>query len=189
MPIILVRHGKPRDVGRTSISGKEIGGWLRAYAETGITTKVAPPAAVRDLASSARFVVASDIQRALESAAWLAEKDIHVDPDLREAALPESLGVSLRLPPGMWIVLARVAWWVNWAESEETIAGARQRAVRVADVLTARATEYGSVMAVGHGMFNRFVANQLRHRGWRGPRTFPSGYWGAALFDEPRRTV
>jgi broad specificity phosphatase PhoE len=95
-----------------------------------------PPAAACEAASAAGCVLASDLLRARQSAAWLAaSKGVVVEPELREASLPDSLPFSTRLPPGTWVVVARVAWWLNWCESDETIAMTRQRAVRVAERL------------------------------------------------------
>jgi len=184
MRIVLVRHGKAGAISRRPIDGRDIGRWVRRYNDAGISRELPPPAAVRNLASSAGYVLASSLRRARESAAWLAaSKEVCLDPELREAALPESMAVSIRLSPGVWVALARVAWWLNWCDSDETIAMARQRAGRVADRLAALAAEYGSVIAVGHGMFNRFVAGQLRRRGWRGPKGWHRKYWAAAEFD------
>jgi broad specificity phosphatase PhoE len=95
----------------------------------------------------------------------------------------DDAGISRELAPRVWVPLARVAWWLNWCDSDETIATTRQRAGRVADRLGALAAEYGSVMAIGHGMFNRFVASQLRRRGWRGPNVWSRRYWAAAEFE------
>jgi len=187
MRIVLVRHGKPDAVSVAPIAGHDIGRWVRHYNDAGITRELAPPAVACGLASSAGCVLASSLRRARESAAWLAaSKEVRIDPELREAALPESLAVPIRLSPGTWVVAARMAWWLNWCESDETIAMARQRAVRVADRLGALAAEHGSVMAVGHGMFNRFVASQLRRLGWRGPSVLPRAYWAVAQFDRER---
>ena len=147
---------------------------------------------VRELASSVRHLVASDLARARESAAWLsASHEVEIDPELREAALPESLRVRIRLPPGAWVALARIAWWLNWCEAKETIMMTRARAGRVADRLASLAVEHRSVMAIGHGMFNQFLASELLLRGWRGPRFPPRGYWAVAQFEqsEPGRTL
>jgi len=184
MRILLVRHGKPDGVDGAPISGNAIGAWVRGYDSAGITRDCAPPPRARELAATANCIVASDLRRARESAAWLAgSKDVRVDADLREAVLPESLGMSPRLSPGAWIVIARLAWLANRCDSAETVAATRTRAARMADRLVALAVEHQTVMAVGHGMFNRFVARQLRQRGWRGPALMPRGYWGAAQFD------
>jgi broad specificity phosphatase PhoE len=186
--IVLVRHGKPDAVSAASIAGHDIGRWVRGYDAAGISRELAPSAVIREMAASAGCVLASSARRAQESAAWLAaSKAVRVDSELREAALPESIASSIRLSPGVWVVLARVAWWLNWCDSVEPIAMTRQRAGRVADRLAALAVEHGSVMAIGHGMFNRFVASQLRRRGWRGPAMLPRPYWTASQFEADAR--
>jgi len=182
--IILVRHGKPDGMSAKGISGRGIGEWVRGYDSVGISRTLEPPAGVRALAMQATCFVASDLPRARQSAAWLAgtRRVIH-DRDLREAVLPESLGISLTLPPGVWVVVARLAWFLNWGNANETVAATHARAARIANGLAVLAAEHGCVMAVGHGMFNRFLAGELRRRGWRGPKVLPGGYWGAAAFE------
>lgn len=193
MRIVLVRHGRPDAVNVASISGREIGQWTRHYNSVGVARSLPPPEPLRLLASEADCVVASNLRRARASAEWLAgDATVRSDPELREAALPESLRIPLRLPPGTWIVLARVLWLLNACAARETIAQARQRAERVANRLEALAAEHDTVMAVGHGMFNRFVASRLRRHGWQGPRSLPRQYWTAAEFTrraEPSRRV
>jgi len=183
MRILLVRHGKPGGVARAPISGRSIGEWTRAYDDCGLDGDVPPPPRLRDLAKAATCVVASDLTRARESAARLAgTRTIVFDADLREAPLPSSLGVPLRLSPGAWIVLARLAWLLNVGNASETLAATRARAARMTDRLVALAAEHDCVVAVGHGMFNRFLARELRLRGWHGPRTLPRTYWSVAQF-------
>jgi broad specificity phosphatase PhoE len=184
MRVVLIRHGKPGAVDAAPIRGHDIGRWVRQYDDAGITNELPPPAVACELVSSAGCVLVSHLPRARQSAAWLAaSKEVRVDPELREAALPVSLASSIRLSPEVWVVVARVAWWFNWRTSDETIAMARQRASRMADRLAALALEHGSVVAVGHGMFNQLVASELRRRGWRGPRVLPRGYWSVAQFE------
>ena len=184
MRIVLVRHGKPSGVSTAAMSGQAVGQWVRLYEEAGIARDVAPPAALSALASASRCVLVSDVRRARESAAWLAPSArIRIDPELREAPLPENLKISIRLPSVVWVVLARVGWLLNFCDVDETLAMTRQRAERVACRLAVLAEEQGTVMAVGHGMFNRFLASALRRRGWRGPRFLRNGYWATATFD------
>ncbi len=129
--------------------------------------------------------MSSDLRRSVESACWLCpERPVHVDAELREGTLPESLCAPLRLPPAAWVVIARIAWWLNCCRSPETRGATRERAARVADRLTALASAHGSLLVVGHGMFNRFVAAELRKRGWRGPGRLPGSLWGAARFEQ-----
>jgi broad specificity phosphatase PhoE len=153
------------------------------YNGLGIDRRCPPPLALSRLVASAGFVTASHLRRARESAEWLrSPAPLHVDSELREAVLPDALPLSLRMPPGLWIVLARIAWWLNWCASEEPIDPTRRRAARMADQLCALAREHGSIVVVGHGMFNRFLARELVARGWRGPARMPGAYWSAAHF-------
>ena len=182
MEIVLVRHGRPAPVDGRMVSGREVGEWAARYNEAGLLETLRPPLAVQQLVKSAGCVLASNLPRSLESARLVASNDVTIDPDLREAALPPSMGVSFRLPAGVWVVIARMAWWLNCRRSEEPIAAARARARRAADRLCALASRHGTVAVVGHGVFNRFVAKQLLMRGWKGPRFLPNAHWSASRF-------
>jgi broad specificity phosphatase PhoE len=187
MEIVLVRHGQPVLPMRRRISGIEIGEWVSSYNEMGIVERAVPPDEVLRHAASITCVMASNCRRSVESAARLASMSaVRIDPELREAALPKSLGLSVRLPAGVWVVLARVAWWLRCGDTEEDIHATRQRADRVATRLCALADQYGAVLVVGHGMFNRFLAQQLARRGWQGPMIMPTKYWSAARFSRPK---
>lgn len=182
MEIVLVRHGRPSPLAGRMVSGRKVGDWVAGYNAAGLAETVAPPRAVQELVKSAGCVLASDLLRSLESARLLAPTGVRIDADLREAVLPSSMGVSFRLPASVWVVIARVAWWLNCRRSEEPIAAARARARRVADRLCALASRHGTVAVIGHGVFNRFIARQLVKRGWQGPRFLPNGHWSASRF-------
>jgi len=188
MRIVLVRHGRPSGVDTTPIRGRGIGDWVRGYDATGISPAVRPPPDVCRLESTTTCVLASDLRRAAESAAWIAGSNaVRLDPDLREAALPRSLPISLRLSPGVWVVLARLIWYAGLGDAHETLAETATRAHRAVARLAVLAEEHGTVVAVWHGMFNRFLAAELRRRGWDGPRFLPPGYWGSATFENGGR--
>ena len=190
MEIVILRHGKPASVPAGSIAGHEIGRWVARYNELGINLQLPPPEPVQRLVTAAGCLLASDLRRSVESAQrFFSQCKIRVDPDLREAALPQSLGVPIRMPPGVWVVLARLAWWVNIGGAAESLAATRRRASRVAERLCALAAENGAVGVVGHGMFNRFIAAQLRKRGWQGPVFLPTAYWAVARFVYAERAV
>lgn len=181
--IVLARHGRSCVAANGWVSGRELGDLMRRYDEGGITRTIEPPPALRELGSRTPCVVTSDLQRGVESAAWLVgEREFSIHPELREACLPQSLGFAARVPPGLAIVLGWVGWWLNLCDVEETIAAARRRAGRAVDLLTTLAEQHGTVLAVGHGMFNRFMARHLRERGWRGPRLMPSSHWSSARY-------
>jgi broad specificity phosphatase PhoE len=163
------------------IAGIELGAWVRRYDECGINRDFPPPDALRRLAAVAGCVVSSDVLRSVESAAWLSER-VARDPLLREAGLPDRISIPIRLQPGACVALARVAWWLNWNKSVETVADARARARHATHRLSELAREHGSVLVIGHGMFNRFIAKCLRENGWSGPRTLPHAHWSIARF-------
>lgn len=183
--IVLARHGRPDLPGdlERAISGREIGRWYRRYDELGIVDDVGPPAALRDAAAAAGCVVASDVRRALESAARLAVPGrVRVEPALREVGFPESLAVPIRLSPDVWVLIARAAQMLRWCACDEPVPATRARAAIAAGALARLAEDHGTLVVVGHGWFNRFVARELRRRGWRGPRWPPTGYWSTATY-------
>jgi broad specificity phosphatase PhoE len=142
------------------------------------------PDEVRQLASTIGLVISSDLLRATQSAARMARKTV-IDPDLRDACLIESFRTSLRAPASVWLVVARLAWWLDVTSSQEPIAAARARAQRVTDNVISLAREHRSVLVVGHGVFNSFIARRLRALGWSGPLLPPSRYWSVATYRPP----
>ena len=184
MEIILVRHGRPQQLATGRITGREFGAWVRQYDAAGIDRSLCPPAELQMRARACACILASDRLRSIQSAQWLAAngKTVQTDGSFREAGLPESIPIPIRLTPSACMVIARALWWLTWCDADEPIAATRERAGRAAETLLALAREHGSVMLVGHGMFNRFLAARLKTQGWRGPRHLPSSYWSAASF-------
>ena len=184
--IVLARHGRPDldDDARRPITGREIGGWYRRYDDVGILGAVEPPRPLREAAARARCVVASDARRAIETAARLGVAGrLRIDPGLREVGFPESLDSSLRLRPDVWVLIARGVQLLDRCECDERIGDVRARAARAAGTLAEAAAEHRTVLAIGHGWFNRFVARELRRQGWRGPRLVPAGYWSSVAYE------
>ncbi len=186
--IVLARHGRPdlpADLER-AISGRDIGSWYRRYNDLGLVDGVDAPAHLREAAAAAGCVVASDVRRALESAARLgATERVRVEPTLREVGFPESLAVPVRLSPGVWVLIARATQMLRWCEGDEPVPATRARAAIAAETLSQLADDHRTLVVVGHGWFNRFVARELRRRGWRGPRWPPTGYWSTATYEHP----
>ncbi|MEO5819170.1 MAG: histidine phosphatase family protein [Vicinamibacteraceae bacterium] len=186
--IVLARHGRPdlpAELGR-AITGRDIGHWYRRYDESGIADHADPPAGLREAAAAAGCVVASDARRALETAARLGVTDrVRVEPVLREVGFPESLAVPVRLSPNVWVLIARATQTLGCCACDEPVPASRARAAIAADTLTRLADEHGTLLVIGHGWFNRFVARELRRRGWSGPRWPPTGYWSTATYQCP----
>jgi broad specificity phosphatase PhoE len=183
--IVLARHGRP-DLpveARRPISGREIGRWYRCYNDSGIVGGT-PPIRLQEAVQGARCVVASDLRRSIESAACLAPADsVRVEASLREVGFPESLDSSLRLSPGVWVLIARAAQMLDSHDDEGGRFAVRARASQVAGTLARLAHDHQSVVAVGHGWFNRFIARELRRQGWHGPRFVPAGYWSSVTYE------
>ena len=183
-----MRHGKPAPQPATWISGRQLGQWIRAFNQTGLDESSVVPAAVRDLVPTIGIVVASDLPRSKQSAARLmAHAGVRVESDLREAGLPHSLKFAVRAPASVWLVIARLAWWLNVVPADETIAAARLRAQRVTKILKTLAREYGSILVVGHGIFNSFIAKELRMSGWEGSTLRSSRFWSTATYTSEDR--
>ena len=187
MRIVLARHGKPLFSNSAWIPGRELTELSRRYDAAGVSYDLPPPDPLRDLAASIPRILASDLERSVQSATWLAgNRDIEIDPGLREACLPTVSIGALRLPPTVWAVIARLAWLLNCGESRESLSEARARARSAARKLGELAEVSGSVLVIGHGIFNRLLAARLRALGWRGRRFLPVRHWSYASYSYRR---
>lgn len=182
MQIALVRHGKPR-FESSPIRAQHLVSWVDSYNRGGIDPAVPPPAKVRELAVTAAYTLSSDLPRAIESLRALdPERTAPAEHILREAELPGLPSIPIPLDPHVWAAVARVFWFLGWSRATESRSAARQRARQACQRLVALAATHGSVLIVGHGVFNAFIAKELRARGWRGPMWPGGGYWTAAVY-------
>ena len=89
----------------------------------------------------------------------------------------------LRLSARGWASLFRLAWFVGYARNAvENRSQGRIRAERACDRLIRLAQREGTVLFVGHGIFNRFVAAALRRKGWQGPADPGRKHWSYARY-------
>ena len=188
--VILVRHGEPALSRRVMLTARGYRDWWARYESGGLKDDQTPPAALVDLARSADAVFVSTRERARQSALAIAGgRDFACDSLFIEAPLPSPpLPDWFRLPPKWWGVLSRFCWAVfNYHDGEESVAEARVRARRVADLLIERAGDGRVVVLVAHGYFNFMVGRALIGRGWR--RRLDQGYryWAFRRFEPPRR--
>lgn len=182
MQIALVRHGKPK-VESSRVTAEHLDSWIGAYDRAGIDPALPPPPRVREIAAAAAYALSSDLPRSVESLRALApQRPAPGERIFREAGLPRLPSTPVRLDPQLWALLARIGWFLGWSRATESAASARRRARAASQQLSALAADHGSVMLVGHGIFNGLIAWELRAKGWRGPIWPTGGYWSAAVY-------
>ncbi|MEO8450346.1 MAG: histidine phosphatase family protein [Gemmatimonadota bacterium] len=184
--IILARHGKPLWDSMTPIPGSALAEWVAGIDTAPIDPTYRPPAALERLARNSPAIAASPLRRSLESAALLAPGTAPlVDPLFREVWLPTAFNTKLRLPPKVWAVVARSAWYSGWSPHVESFPEARRRAATAATLLARLASVHGQVLLAGHGLMNGLIGKRLRRFGWHGPRLRPRRYWAYCVYDRP----
>jgi broad specificity phosphatase PhoE len=186
--IVLVRHARSAHVERGWLDVHGVRRWMVAYDAADIVAHDPPPLTLVELTKQSGAVVASDLPRALASAALLAPT-VAVESSglLREAPLETgdrpfpSLG-GISLPLRVWGTVFLVRWlWAWWRKlplpgvDDAVLA----RAEEAADWLAALAAERGRVVAVTHGTFRTILTVALERRGWRGPDRRPFHTWSA----------
>lgn len=183
MRITLLRHGKPDIAAWPRIKAHEMSQWIAAYNQAGINSARNPPQASIDAAMECNFIVASDLRRSIESAQRLAgKKQIVSDAIFREADLPYEPHRLPKLPPAVWAAYFRLLWFSGKSCNAESTRLFRKRANNAAHHLAALAREHGSVLFVGHGIINRFIAKELKHSGWEGPKHAGKHYWSFSTY-------
>jgi broad specificity phosphatase PhoE len=161
----------------------EFGRWIAEYNAAGIDMAYRPPPPALQQAAGSAFVVCSDLPRSLESAEALGVANIgQCDSMFREMDMPYARSHFPRLPLPAWMVIFRLMWITGYSAHAESFANAKQRARRCADRLVELASAHGSVLLVGHGSLNWFVARHLQDTGWSGPRNTPRRYWEFGVY-------
>jgi len=178
MKIVLLRHGRTNLPPWPWIRAGELGRWIAAYNASGIRD-IAPPAAARGAADQCTLIVTSDLLRSMESGRVLGSKTpMRSDGLFREAGLPYGPMAFLKMPPFVWAVLFRILWAFGYKDNGESIQVFRERARNAAMLLISLAREHGSVLLVGHGLINRYIARDLLSAGWRGSGRTKIRHWG-----------
>ena len=103
----------------------------------------------------------------------------------REAGFPPLPGILVALNPPLWVtlkILKSLGWLPDGSGIAESVGKARGRARAASRRLVGLAEAHGSVLLVGHGMFNTLIASELNAAGWEGSRWPSGGYWSAAIY-------
>ena len=181
--ITLIRHGPPAVSLRQPVRGHQFRRFVERYDAAKIAQRALPPVAVRQVMAKADRVFSSNRPRAMHTAELLGVPVAPVvDPQFREIEFPVDFSRHLRLSALTWSVIALTLWRLGYSSSHcETLARSRARAQMAADLLE-RQAQTGTVVLVAHCGINGLIADELRRRGWRGPRLPHSGHWGCTTY-------
>ncbi len=185
MKIVILRHGKPIIPSLRKLSASAFSGWVHEYNAAGLCPTSKPTKHAKKCADECNAVVCSTLPRSIESAKAFNNKSIVLsDPIFNEAGLPVANWQVLKLTPKIWAVVFRILWLLGYSRNSETLKEAKFRASEAVEKLSDLAQEYESVLFVGHGVYNRMLANELRRRGWAGPKNPGSNHWTFGIYEQ-----
>ncbi len=190
MRIVLVRHGRPSLGYAWWIDADGFRRWRASYDAAGLAPGEVPPPELLSLAGNAGVVVASDLPRARASAELLRPGgEIMMSELLRETDFPTPVWSRARLPIPLWYIAASRGWASGKLVSNEPPAMVHRRAISAAELLAGLSAEYGTVIAVTHGSFRRFLCDALVGLGWGAPERRPLRHWSPWKLEAPRGAV
>lgn len=166
MEITLLSHGKPIIPSLQKLSASDFHQWVQDYNASGLCPSSKPTTQAFSRARKCNAIVCNNLPRSIESAKALnTEEAIVSDAIFNEAGLPIANWNTLKLSPKIWAVTFRVLWLLGYSRNSESYKEAKERAIAAVKKLSEMAHEYESVLFVGHGVYNRILANELRMSG------------------------
>lgn len=186
MEIAILRHGKPSAFpSENRISASAFYEWVQSYNASSLDQSSIPTGIALAYANECGITVSSSLQRSIDSAIALnKDKFTLSDAVFMEAGMPSASWNFLKLPPNLWAVIFRVLWVCGYSNESESITEANTRAAKAAVKLVALAQTHQRVLFVGHGVFNRLLAKELRRMGWSGPKNPGSSYWSFGVYEQ-----
>jgi len=183
MEIILLRHGKPEIPSLNKINASGFSRWVEEYNHSHLCSSSIPSNDVISMAKLCDAVVCSELPRSIGSAQALGVENVVLkSSQFNEAGMPVANWSFLKMSPKLWAVIFRVMWLFGYSENSESIKETKFRASKSAKLLIDLANEYDRVLFVGHGVYNRLLANELKSLGWGGPKSPGSKYWSYAVY-------
>ena len=184
MKIVILRHGQPVTPSLRKLSASAFSEWVNEYNAAGLCSTSKPTDHARNFANKCNAIVCSELPRSIESAqAFNKERIVLSDPIFNEAGLPVANWQAIKLSPKTWAVAFRILWLLGFSRSSESFKEAKSRGSEAVEKLTEVALEYESVLFVGHGVYNRILANELRRRGWIGPKNPGASHWAFGVYE------
>ena len=183
MEIILLRHGKPIMPSLEKIKAFSFRQWVETYDSSELCLSSKPNKTTTTRAKKCGSVVCSDLMRSIQSAEALNIKNITLsESQFNEAGLPSANWGILKLSPKTWAVIFRTLWLFGYSNNSESYKEAKIRASDSANKLIDLAKEHGSVLFVGHGIYNRLLAKKLKSLGWSGPSNPGTKHWSFGVY-------
>lgn len=184
MKIVILRHGKPVIPSLSKLSASAFSEWVHEYNAAGLCPTSQPTDDAIKCADECNTVVCSALPRSIESAKAFKNKSIVLsDPIFNEADLPVANWQAMKLSPKIWAIVFRILWLLGYSRNSESFTEAKSRATEAVERLSEIACKYESVLFVGHGVYNRILANELRRHGWLGPKNPGSNYWSFGIYE------
>lgn len=186
--IVLMRHGEPNsnlsDKLKMKCSAIELKPLIREYTNSGLNPHSKPTSEAISVSKTCKSVVCSDLRRSIESAKAIEVPRIDlIDSVFRESDLPHAQWRYPKLTLFTWFLFFRAMWFLGYSNNGEQISVAKHRAEIASAILKRLAVEQGSVMLIGHGIFNRLLSKQLRSNGWVGPINPGNNYWEYGVYE------
>ncbi len=184
MKIIVLRHGKPVIPSLSKVSSLAFSDWVNEYNAAGLCPTSKPTEDAQNCANECNVIVCSVLPRSMESAKEFNGSIRLSDPIFNEAGLPVTNWKTIKLSPKAWAVTFRILWLLGYSRNTESFRDAKIRASKAVEKLTKISQEYESVLFVGHGVYNRMLANELRRSGWLGPKNPGSKHWSFGVYEK-----
>jgi broad specificity phosphatase PhoE len=182
--IALARHGPLALQHEPWTTPQNLNVWIDRYHSADIRPSE-PPDEIKECAAHSTLVCSTAL-RCVQSLQRIAPgREILSGSLYREAGLPHNLWAFPKLPPTLWALLFRIAWFRGFSANAEPYAEANSRAHEAALSLIALATSGGPVLLMGHGILNALIARELRALGYRGPNRPSARHWGLNIYQPP----
>ena len=183
MEITLLRHGKALMPNLNKISAASFSHWVEAYNAADLCPTSIPSSSTLNHAKQSHAVICSQLPRSIQSAKALDIKNITlIDTQFNEAGIPNANWRSLKLSPMIWAIIFRLLWLFGYSKNSESFTEAKQRASTSARTLISMAKEHKNVLLIGHGIYNKLLAKELRKLGWSGPANPGSKNWQYSIY-------
>lgn len=185
MQITLVRHGKPDHDYDTWCTPRDMKGYVEQYNKADVLPCEAGKQ-LADASQNAKVIITSSLSRCIQSAECLpGTETCGSDEVFAEAHLPYTDWGWPKMPPKVWRILFRAAWFLGFSANTESISTSNARAKEAARKLIALAETHETVLLMGHGIMNILIALHLRKHGWRGPQMLIlRDYWHASIYSK-----